>query len=142
MKLIVRVQSQSFEVEIENIHTLPVIALVDGQRFEVWPEDAAAKLVSPLATLRPAAVLRPTNGTHRNGSSRTVYAPIPGVILAVSVKSDEVVSVGQELCVLEAMKMKQSIRAARAGQIAAVHVAAGETVKHHALLVEYTEDAS
>jgi glutaconyl-CoA/methylmalonyl-CoA decarboxylase subunit gamma len=137
MKLIVRIQSQSFEVEIEDIHTVPVIALVDGQRFEVWPEETPVlPVIQP-----PAAVVRPADGAHRNGNGRTVYAPIPGVILAVSVKPDEIVSVGQELCVLEAMKMKQSIRAARAGQIAAVYVVAGETVKHHAPLVEYTEDA-
>ena len=139
MKLNVRIESQTFEVEIEDIHTIPVIALVDGQRFEVWPEHASAPVITPPVIHARSGSVAPSNG---NGNGRAVYAPIPGVIVGISVKPGETVSSGQELCVLEAMKMKQSIRAARAGEIAAIHVAAGETVKHHALLIEYVDSAS
>jgi glutaconyl-CoA/methylmalonyl-CoA decarboxylase subunit gamma len=48
------------------------------------------------------------------------------------------VEVGGELCILEAMKMKNAIRATRAGQIAAVHVSTGQHVKHNDPLVEYS----
>jgi biotin carboxyl carrier protein len=41
------------------------------------------------------------------------------------------VSNGQELYVLEAMKMKNSIKADREGTIASIHVNAGDTVKHN-----------
>jgi biotin carboxyl carrier protein len=66
-----------------------------------------------------------------------VPAPLPGVIVAVSVQPGAEVSLGQELCVLEAMKMKNAIRAPRAGRIVSVHVAVGQTVKHRDVLVEY-----
>ncbi len=66
-----------------------------------------------------------------------VRAPIPGVIVSVAVQPGQAVTVGQELCVLEAMKMKNVIRAPRAGVIAAVRVAVGQTVKHKDVLVEY-----
>jgi biotin carboxyl carrier protein len=46
--------------------------------------------------------------------------------------------VGDELCTLEAMKMKNVIRAPRAGTIASVKVAVGQHVKHHDVLVEYS----
>jgi biotin carboxyl carrier protein len=47
------------------------------------------------------------------------------------------VQIGDELCALEAMKMRNAIRATRAGRIATVHVAVGQHVKHQELLVEF-----
>jgi biotin carboxyl carrier protein len=66
-----------------------------------------------------------------------VTAPIPGVIVSINVKAGDVVTAGKELCVLEAMKMKNSIRAARAGTIAAIRVAVSEQVKNGQVLMEY-----
>jgi len=37
------------------------------------------------------------------------------------------------------MKMKNIIRAPRAGELSAVHVSAGQHVKHNDLLFEYAE---
>ena len=45
MKLIVKVENQSFEVEVGDIHDRPIIATIDGEPFEVWPEDV--QLVRP-----------------------------------------------------------------------------------------------
>ena len=59
------------------------------------------------------------------------------VIVSVAVKAGEAVAVGQEVCALEAMKMKNAIRATRAGVIARVHVAPGQAVRHRDLLAEY-----
>ena len=67
-------------------------------------------------------------------------APIPGVIVSIAVKPGDAVEVGQELCVLEAMKMKNAIRAPRAGTIGKILAAMGEHVQHHDLLIEYAED--
>ena len=39
MKYTVKIADKSYEVEIEDIHARPVIAHVDGQVFEVNPED-------------------------------------------------------------------------------------------------------
>ena len=47
------------------------------------------------------------------------------------------VSVGDELLVLEAMKMKNAVRAVRAGTIAEVPVSEGQAVKHSQVLVRY-----
>ncbi len=147
MKVIVKIDDRSFEVEVINLHTQPVIAIVDGESFEVWPKDLitspAAEPVSAPAVNMPA----PQAGTSpfpapeasnevKNG--KAVYAPIPGVIVSIAVHPGDAVEVGQELCILEAMKMKNSIRSPRAGEIAAVRIAVGDHVKHHDVLFEYT----
>jgi biotin carboxyl carrier protein len=61
------------------------------------------------------------------------------VIVEVAVKPGDQVRVGDTLCVLEAMKMKNAIRAPRAGQIATVFVQIGQAVKHHDSLVAFTD---
>jgi biotin carboxyl carrier protein len=71
--------------------------------------------------------------------AKGILAPLPGVIIAISVKPGDVVEHGQELCVIEAMKMKNVIRAARAGTIGAVHVTLNQHVKHHDVLLEFTD---
>jgi biotin carboxyl carrier protein len=68
-----------------------------------------------------------------------VLAPIPGVILTILVKEGDDVAYGQDLCIIEAMKMRNAIKAARTGRIAAVRVAPGQTVNHHDVLMEYGE---
>ncbi len=62
---------------------------------------------------------------------------MPGKVLAVRVQAGDSVAFGQELCVLEAMKMEQHIRAPRDGVIATVDVTPGEIVMHGQVLFTY-----
>jgi biotin carboxyl carrier protein len=143
MKLIVKVDNQSFEVEVGDIHDRPIIAAVDGERFEVWPEDV--QLVKPAAVAGPVvsvpaapSAVAPALNAPSSGA-RSVLAPLPGVIVTVDVKPGDTVEHGQELCTIEAMKMKNVIRAGRAGTIEAVHVTLNQHVKHHDILLEFTD---
>ncbi len=72
-------------------------------------------------------------------TEREVRAPIPGVILTVAVQPGASVTPGQELCVLEAMKMRNPICAGRAGIIQTVHVTAGKHVQHREVLMEFAD---
>jgi biotin carboxyl carrier protein len=57
-----------------------------------------------------------------------IKAPLPGVMIAVNVKIGDVVKAGQEIAVLEAMKMENSIEAVMDGTVTAVHVKEGDSV--------------
>ncbi|RRV10370.1 acetyl/propionyl/methylcrotonyl-CoA carboxylase subunit alpha [Pseudomonas sp. v388] len=65
-------------------------------------------------------------------------APMNGSIVRVLVKAGQKVQAGEQLVVLEAMKMEHNIRAAEAGEIAAVHCREGEMVNEGMVLVELT----
>ena len=146
MKMRVQVGEQSYEVEIENINARPVMATVEGETFEIWPEESAsAPAAAPIAkpvqpriepaapkAAAPAAAAAPTAG-----GANAVTAPIPGVILTINVKVGDSVKFGQELCVLEAMKMKNAIRATRDGKIGNIAIAVGDHVKHGQTLIEF-----
>lgn len=77
------------------------------------------------------------------GSAQTddvVYAPMPGIILEVLVKEGDVVSRGDYLCVLEAMKMENALAAPRDGKIKSVTIQKGDTVEKGKLLIEFETD--
>lgn len=144
MKLKVAIDNQTYEVEIEDIHARPVIAVVEGERFEVWHEKeqsqasqaSAAPAVSVPAPAgpAPASVSEP-----KTTGAKDVASPLPGVIVAILVKPGDAISRGQELCTLEAMKMKNAIRANREGTIAAVEVNVGDQVGHGQVLMTFTD---
>jgi biotin carboxyl carrier protein len=62
---------------------------------------------------------------------------MPGTILDIRVQPGDEVAFQQELCSLEAMKMKNSIRSPRAGRIAEVRVAEGQTVAYGDVLFTF-----
>jgi biotin carboxyl carrier protein len=144
MKVTVTIAGRAFEVEVGDVHARPIIATIDGERFELWPEMEQPTAVVPRSTAAASAVTArapepATDHVAAGDAGRIVRAPLPGVIVSVAVQPGTTVTHGQELCVLEAMKMKNAIRAARAGRIAAVRVAVGQRVRHHDVLLEFAD---
>jgi biotin carboxyl carrier protein len=144
MKIQVVIDNQSYTVEVEDLNSRPVIATVQGERFEVWPEapdkSSAAPTGAPAVFVpdsgRVSSVLNAPVDTLGGGD---VVSPLPGVIVAIMVKPGEDVTRGQELCTLEAMKMKNAIRANRDGVIASIEVNIGDQVGHGQVLITYAE---
>ena len=68
-------------------------------------------------------------------SGDRIAAPMPGRIVVVKAKPGDAVAEGQELLVMEAMKMELSLKAPRAGTVEAVQAAAGDFVEADAVLV-------
>ena len=62
-------------------------------------------------------------------------SPLPGVIIAVKVNIGDSVKAGQEVAVLEAMKMENSIEATHDGTVTAIHVSKGDSVLEGAAVV-------
>ncbi|CAI9727821.1 propionyl-CoA carboxylase alpha chain, mitochondrial-like [Octopus vulgaris] len=68
--------------------------------------------------------------------SSMLVAPMPGILKSIAVAAGDVVSEGQELCVLEAMKMQNSLVAGKTGTVKKVDFKAGDTVNEGDILVE------
>jgi biotin carboxyl carrier protein len=110
-------------------------------RPEIMPARPERTAVMPAAG-RPAQPPTPQISDSERASAATVDAPMPGVILEVRVRPGAAVSRGDELCVLEAMKMRNSIRSPRDGEIQDVLVAAGAKVAYGEPLVRFAGPAS
>lgn len=131
----VKVGERWYTVEVSDLAADPVVALVDGEEVQVHiqrtgptakPEPAAAPVPAPDPVPAPAtpAPVSP----EPPGDTRQFRSPMPGVILSVAVQVGDQVVTGDEICVLEAMKMQQMLRADWSGIVSKVHVGAGQQV--------------
>ncbi|KAK5604772.1 hypothetical protein CRENBAI_010887 [Crenichthys baileyi] len=87
-----------------------------------------SKRAAELNSYMPEKVLEDTSSILRS--------PMPGTVVAVSVKPGDTVAEGQEICVIEAMKMQNSLTAVKQAKVKSIHCKAGETVGEGDLLVE------
>uniref|UniRef100_A0A668T809 Propionyl-CoA carboxylase alpha chain, mitochondrial n=1 Tax=Oreochromis aureus TaxID=47969 RepID=A0A668T809_OREAU len=87
-----------------------------------------SKLAAELNSYMPEKVSEDTSSILRS--------PMPGTVVAVSVKPGDTVAEGQEICVIEAMKMQNSLTAVKQAKVKSVHCKPGETVGEGDLLVE------
>ena len=137
MRYSVKIGEKTFEVEIDDINKRPIIARVDGEEFEVRPENGKKAAVSladaPVAESKPLQAATSSAGSFDN----PMLSPLPGVVIEVFVRPGDVVEAGTTLLIIEAMKMKNNIRSVHAGKITQVLVGAGQTVAHKHPLVEF-----
>jgi len=133
------IDGKPYEVVIDDLHARPINVTVNGEAVSVIPEDLPSPPPSttdspPVPTASPAT--SPPRGAPPDADSGAVLAPIPGVVLEIDVEPGDRVETGQELLVLEAMKMKNVIRAPYNGVVAAVHIHIGQQVQHHEPLLD------
>jgi biotin carboxyl carrier protein len=139
----VKVGERWYTVEISDPTADPIVALVDGEEVQVHiakadrfakPEPAAAPAPTPVAPApAPAPVAAPpapaaAPAAPSAGPIKQFKSPMPGVILSIKVQVGDRVVTGDEICVLEAMKMQQMLRADWSGIVTKVHVGAGQQV--------------
>lgn len=107
----------------------PLVEITSGDAPAAEPKAApvAPKAEAPKAAPAPAA---PT------AKANAVLAPLPGSVISVNVKVGDKVTVGQDVVVLEAMKMENSISSEFEGTVTKVLVATGDVVAENAVLVE------
>ncbi|XP_053163808.1 propionyl-CoA carboxylase alpha chain, mitochondrial isoform X2 [Hemicordylus capensis] len=132
-------QGSTFLVEVDGIKlsvagewnlaaALMSVTVDDVPRTVQYKLRILTKLAAELSKHMPEKVVEDTTSILRS--------PMPGTVVTVSVKPGDMVAEGQEICVIEAMKMQNSLVAAKTGKVKAVHCKAGETVGEGDLLVE------
>ena len=119
--LVIRLQGTA-PAEEEGL--VKVFFELNGQPRTLRIDKAGARVAQTRAQADPA------NPGH-------VPAPMPGMVVTVSVRAGQPVRPGDPLVSIEAMKMETQVRAERDGVVRAVHVKGGETVSARDLLVEF-----
>ena len=116
-ELSLRIDGRSLRVQV--MHAPGRVVVHDGQRR---------------LAVQAVAVYSPVEAGTGEGDDR-LRAPMPGRVVLVRAAAGDVVSAGQELLVMEAMKMELALKAPRDGVVAEVGVAAGDFVEADAVLV-------
>lgn len=95
-----------------------------GERFEVEALDERTRHIRSL-----------TGASGAKAAGGRLAAPMPGLVVRVLVEPGQMVSAGQGLVVLEAMKMENELKASIAGTVTQIAVNPGQAVEKGALLV-------
>ena len=138
----VKVEGTWYDVDVGDITKSPVTVHIDGEEFQVEIEsaeqpEASPKQETPVRTPPPRTAPtpappppRPTPNVPPSGTSGPgLSAPMPGVIIEVLVGEGDKVVRDQDICILEAMKMQQRLKAAQDGVITKIHVEATQRVQ-------------
>jgi biotin carboxyl carrier protein len=131
------VGDERYEVALSGDEDLPEATITPG----FAPARGAPPVSSSPGPAAPAS-RRPApsaSSPAKGGGAGALNAPMPGVILELSVAPGDTIERGQPIAVLEAMKMKNSIKSPRDGTIAEVCVAVGQAVGHGDPIVRYRE---
>jgi len=99
--------------------------IVDGQLMEVIVESE-----------RDALLKRYGGSSSTKGSKEKVFAPMPALVVKVEVNVGDLITAGQGLIILEAMKMENEIKSPQAGKVKSILVKKGNTVEKGTLLLE------
>jgi len=95
---------------------------VDGRRFQV-------RILEPEQPWRELARRRRERvRAGRAGGNDAIVSPMQGTVLSVAVADGDPVEAGQVICIVEAMKMENEVRAPHAGTVAELSVEAGQPV--------------
>lgn len=99
------------------------------------PAGEASKAISPSSTTPISA----PGDTVLDGVSQTVSAPLPGVIKSIVVRPGQQVTPGEELIVIETMKMNNVIRAPREGTIGTIYAVEGRQVAYGEIMLDFVD---
>jgi 3-methylcrotonyl-CoA carboxylase alpha subunit len=116
-----------------------LVAEVDGRQWRMRARADAAAVTVHDGERRVRLDRVPAfrfEGNAAAGLGDRITAPMPGRIVVIKASPGQDVAEGEELLVMEAMKMELSLRAPRAGRVAAVQAAAGDFVDADAVLVK------
>ncbi|HJC53056.1 MAG TPA: carboxylase [Candidatus Alistipes merdavium] len=118
------------EKEVLLLELFPLVAktFLTEQKKKAY---AAAKPAAPKAEEKPVEEKKQAVIT-----GNTVTAPLPGRIIDIKVKVGDEVKAGQEVLVLEAMKMENAVTTDYSGKVKQILVQAGDTVATDAVLLE------
>ena len=137
----IKVGDNWYTVEVGDLTHSPVEVTVEGETFLV--EVAGLPNQPPVRPRRgrtqiPGIVVPPppTRGSAGSGPDNIIVSPMSGRVIAILVRPGDLVTTGQEVCVVEAMKMEQSIRATRNGVVKAVLVQPTDSVRTNDPLIE------
>lgn len=153
-----RINGNDYNVEINSVNGDSAVVTVNGIQYSVESGVASCSAAAaaaaqapvqapaapqPAPAVQPAAQAAPVQAAEpakpapapASGNGKPVTAPLPGVIIEISVKVGDTVKQGQQVAVLEAMKMENVIEATHDGTVTAINASKGDSVLEGAPIV-------
>jgi len=138
-----KINGNEYEVNINDVDENIVDVEVNGTHYKVEVDKEIKPTKTPKlvrktsipTTDTPKASQEKAVPVQTLGEGFKVLAPLPGVVLELSVKVGDEVKEGQRLMVLEAMKMENNVDSDREGKVVSLSVGKGDSVMQGDLLI-------
>ena len=137
MKMKVTVRGVSYDVEVEILDGGNNVSAAQAPKFvqsQGSPTNQSNDGILPPPSRAAAGA---AHAAAANAGGKTIISPVGGTIVDVKVKAGDSVKEGQELLILEAMKMQTAINSPYDSVIKAVNVTPGATVRESQVLIEF-----
>jgi biotin carboxyl carrier protein len=141
----VTVNGRRLSIDFCSVAEQPVYSLiVDGESYEAYVQPTSDGLrvllhgqlhFVQVEDERRRRLRESPAGPIASRGELHVNAPMAGLIVAVPVEEGQVVVKGQDLVILESMKMQNELKAPRDGTVTRIRVHAGESVRPNELLL-------
>jgi glutaconyl-CoA/methylmalonyl-CoA decarboxylase subunit gamma len=137
------IDSKQYEVEVGSIDDNIAKVYVNGKLYTVEVDRQLKMTKTPTLVRTPAipstdsspSTAKTANPNLPKGAG-VIKSPLPGTIADVLIKVGDKVSAGQDIIVLEAMKMENSIKSSVEGVVSVIHVQKGSAVLEGDTLLE------
>lgn len=137
-----KINGKGYDIAIDTMEGNVASVTVNGVAYQVELENtpaAESDAATPVMVQNPARPAAPAPAAAAEkaaaGAGKAVTSPLPGVVIAIKVNVGDVVKSGQEVAVLEAMKMENSIEATQDGTVTAVHVTKGDSIQEGTAII-------
>jgi biotin carboxyl carrier protein len=132
-KLKITLEGKTYEVGVEVVGSADHAAPVVAAPVQSAPVQSAPAVAAPaVGVAAPAPVVAAT----LIAGAQSVTCPMPGIVFKICVAVGEQVADGQEVLVLDAMKMESPVYTQGAGTVVAILVKEGDSVSEGQVLVQ------
>lgn len=122
------INGNAYSVQITEAEKNTIKLEVNGTPYEVALENEVKTSKTPRLVRAEPSQTQNAKPLQTTASLKKITAPLPGIVLKVCVKVGDTIKSGDDLIVLEAMKMENTIQAESSGVVKAVLVQAGSSV--------------
>ncbi|MDT3737989.1 MAG: biotin/lipoyl-containing protein [Candidatus Kapabacteria bacterium] len=134
-KFKVTVNGKQYEVDVELVQDDD-----DGLLPAYYNQQIPRNIAHNQDLIEPQIIIphkSKATGQLKNNDSKTLFAPLNGIVLEIIAKPNQQVNVDDVLIIIEAMKMKTNISSPIDGVIDSIEVAVTDRVEIGQLLVKY-----
>lgn len=132
------ISGNQYDVHLKGIEENVAELDVNGTIYEVQIHGEVKTSKTPTLVRKPVEQ-KPGEGlikkTESSGKFK-VTAPLPGTILKINIKVGDVVNEGQNVMIMEAMKMENQIQTTKGGEVTSIKVNVGDSVLQDDVLIE------
>lgn len=133
-----KIKGITYDVEIKSFENNVAEIDVNGTTYKVDVDVEVKKTKTP-TLLRKEISRKIGEGKIKKTESTGVTpikAPLPGSIIKILVNEGDTINKGDNLLIMEAMKMENNVLAEKSGIIKTIKVAVGDTVLQNDVLLE------